>query len=187
MPFFSRAVSTRVSSTLRPLSRLATAGALLASLGLQGCFHYHTHVPGVLDLREPTGPMPHVAGTADPSVSRTGFDGLVKGDGYQPIGDTFVVKDRNYWVLGLFSVSQQDVTPPLAYAMKSGGGLRDVHIGDGQAGTDVGITWAVELVGDIVWPVLLLEWVLPSMTFEVSGTQVQTGAPPAVAANGNPQ
>ena len=147
---------------------------LLASLvGSAGCHHLTTKVPGVLDLRTDGSGAPagtHKAGDGE----RTGFDGLMYGEGVQGSSD-LTVTDRKYWACAFFPVLNESATEEITVALGPNGALKNCRIGEQYTV----MNWLTQVVVNVLPVVNVLNIIMPPHDFHFYGAPVQ-GASAAV-------
>lgn len=143
-----------------------------ASVAASACNHVTTKVPGVLDLRSDGTEAP--AETSAPAGGRSGFDSWISGAGLQGTSQ-ITIEDRKFWLLRLFTISNESATEEINAAMGPSGGLRSVTIGDTFSGTDLLLSMGIGLctaplagIGGLV---------VPPFTATVSGTRIKGGVP----------
>jgi hypothetical protein len=156
---------------------------LCAAVAGTGCMHTNTVLPGVLDLRSDgstaTVNKDKVEVKGD-DVKRDGFGAIMSGDGLQIEGEKVRVEDRNWHLLGLIHVINDHGEAEFA-ALPKTGALKNVHVGDRLAGTDVVIAIVPYLLFFIpIWNPfgILAVDALPRMTMELTGTRIQGQAGP---------
>ncbi|MBI1948147.1 MAG: hypothetical protein HYS27_20830 [Deltaproteobacteria bacterium] len=149
----------------RSLLLAATAAAILAG---SACHHLTTKVPGVLDMRTDgsgAGPATRKAGAGE----RTGFDGLMLGEGVTGSSELKVV-DRKYWVCSFFPIINDSATEEIQLAVGSEA-LKNCRIG--QQFTIM--NWLTSVVVQAVPVVNVLGIIMPPQDFHFWGTPVKAG------------
>ena len=152
--------------THRSLLFAATATALIAG---NACHHLTTKVPGVLDMRTDgsgAAPATRKAGAGE----RTGFDGLMLGEGVTGTSELKVV-DRKYWVCSFFPIINESATEEIQLAVGTEA-LRNCRIG--QQFTIM--NWATQLVVSMLPVVNALGIIMPPNDFNFWGTPVKASA-----------
>lgn len=147
--------------------------ALAALAAGGGCHHLTSKVPGVLDMRTDgsgAAAAPRKAGTGE----RTGFDGLMYGDGVQGTNE-LKVTDRKYWVCSFFPIINESATEEITVALGPGGALKNCRIGEQYTI----MNWLTQTVVSILPVVSVLNIIMPPHDFYFHGVPV-AGASAAV-------
>ncbi len=134
---------------------------------LAGCYRRAVKIPGVFDMRT-DGAKERLATPGATGRERDGFEGLVQGKGAVVVGNTILIEDRAYWVLGAIPAVQRDLVAEFDAAVKAApGGLRDVYVGEQFMFVD----WGISFVARAIFPPAA--WVTPSFTAVVTGTPLR--------------
>lgn len=153
-------------------SRTAIAQLLvLAALGFSsGCHHLTTNVPGVLDMRtdgSAATAAPRKAGVGE----RTGFDGIMYGEGVQGTSE-LKVTDRKYWACSLVPVLNESATEEITTAVGPNGALRNVKIGE----QFTFMNWLTQAVVNVLPVVNVLNIIMPPHDFHFWGTPIEAAS-----------
>jgi hypothetical protein len=109
---------------------------LLAALAL-GCNHYHTPIPGVLDLRSDGAGADPATAALPSEAERQGLDALLKGTGTTGTSDV-EVHERAVWALRLLLLSD-GAAPEIGYAFHGNSALRKVVLQEEMTPLDAGL------------------------------------------------
>jgi hypothetical protein len=163
----------RIVSSLLVVVALATTTA---------CTHITTKVPGTLDMRsdgaEATPDTTVVQYGRD--VARTGFDGLLTGEGVQQTGAHVTIADRKLWALHYFPIMNESATEEIQAALGTGA-LRKVKIGETESIIDLAVTYGGGAVTSIVALSGIYALFMPPTTVTFEGDRVAVAGAPVAA------
>lgn len=163
--------------------------ALGACLGLAsaGCHHYHTAIPGVVDIRSDGSGAKADSRELElgQDVKRESVEAIVIGKGVEVQGHKVKIEDRTYWILHIAPMFNTSAAEEVDAALANNGALREVSttyevsvidvVIELGAGLAVGVVNVVPVLGQLVSAV---GWVgmmvfLPSFTFQLEGERIQ--------------
>jgi len=153
-----------MSRLVRPLLRLALASSLVLVFG--GCFRYHTHVPGVVDMRT-DGEDADLARPRLQGTEREAAVAVFIGRGVHRDRDRVVVEERHYWVGGLIPLLNTSAADEVALALGRSRALRDFELKE-----EIGLTEGL-VANALPLLVPVSSYVLPTYTFTVSGIAIE--------------
>lgn len=158
------------------MMRRALGAMVAAALGVGGCYHHETALPGVLDLRSDGRSAPaREEPLDDPYLAREGFAAVLEGDGVHTLGSGVVVEDRAHYVFRFVPVYNTSSTEEVTAALGHDGALRDVSVTEHITTTDISMALvgsALPLVG------IALCALTPPLTTTVKGVRIHAGRAP---------
>lgn len=145
--------------------------ALLAS-GASGCFRYHTHVPGVIDMRTDGSEAPPARTKVRDLEREAGFH-LVLGRGIQRMPERrILVEERHYWLAGDIPLLNTSAREDVGLVLKRAPAWRNVVVTEEMSTLD-GVAYNVIPVF-----IPLTGYVLPPFTFTYEAEPVDGGRAP---------
>ena len=168
----------------RIISPLLVVAAMASTTA---CTHITTKVPGTLDMRsDGAEAAPDTSVTQyGKDTSRSGFDGIVSGDGVQQSGSHVTVVDRKLWALSYFPIMNESATEEIQAAMGTGA-LRKVKIGETESIIDFAIYYGGSFVTSFVGLSGFYALVMPPKTVTFEGERIGVSAAAAAAATPSP-